>query len=200
MRKIIIGIGGMTNGGKTTLSTNLLEVLPNSFVISQDIFFKDDSMVPVDSNGFKEYDTLDALHMDRMMSDIESWQKDPESFMSSRGLRVTSTGSQKPSVFALIVEGFLIFNHGPLNVLFDKRFFLEIPYSTCKERRSSRTYVPPDPPGYFDGYVWPMYLKNRKEMDDAVNDIVFLDGTQKQEELHSRVLADMHEILIVLQS
>lgn len=55
---------------------------------------------------------LDALHMDRMMSVIESWQKDPESFMSSRGLRVTSTGSQKPSVFALIVEGFLIFNHG----------------------------------------------------------------------------------------
>lgn len=29
---------------------------------------------------------------------------------------------------------------------------------------SSRVYTPPDPPGYFDGHVWPMYLKNRQEM------------------------------------
>lgn len=30
---------------------------------------------------------------------------------------------------------------------------------------SSRVYTPPDPPGYFDGHVWPMYLKNRREME-----------------------------------
>ncbi len=36
---------------------------------------------------------------------------------------------------------------------------------------SSRVYVPPDPPGYFDGYVWPMYLKNRKAMEETANDI-----------------------------
>lgn len=90
----------MTNGGKTTLSTNLQEVLPNSCVISQDVFFKvprplckkvmflcyvmsyvsntyltclyymyvllsqDDSMVPVDSNGFKQYDSKNKVdHM-----------------------------------------------------------------------------------------------------------------------------------------
>lgn len=31
--------------------------------------------------------------------------------------------------------------------------------------------MPPDPPGYFDGYVWPMYLKNRKVMEETVNDM-----------------------------
>lgn len=31
---------------------------------------------------------------------------------------------------------------------------------------SSRVYTPPDPPGYFDGHVWPMYLKNRLEMEE----------------------------------
>lgn len=36
---------------------------------------------------------------------------------------------------------------------------------------SSRVYTPPDPPGYFDGHVWPMYLKNRKEMEDMVTDL-----------------------------
>lgn len=32
---------------------------------------------------------------------------------------------------------------------------------------SLRVYTPPDPPGYFDGHVWPMYLKNRCEMEDV---------------------------------
>ncbi|XP_073695733.1 nicotinamide riboside kinase 1 [Garra rufa] len=199
MRKIILGIGGMTNGGKTTLSKNLQKRLHNSCVISQDNFFKDDSVVPVDVNGFKEYDTLDALHMDRMMAVIGLWQEDPQSFMTSRGCAVRSTASEPSNVFVLIVEGFLIFNHRPLNSLFNKRYFLQIPYETCKERRSSRVYVPPDPPGYFDGYVWPMYLKNRKAMEETVNDIVFLDGTQKSETLLSTVYADVQEMLMVTQ-
>ncbi|XP_048050955.1 nicotinamide riboside kinase 1-like [Megalobrama amblycephala] len=199
MRKVIIGIGGTTNGGKTTLSKSLQELLCNSCVISQDSFFKDDSVVPTDINGFKQYDSLDALHMDRMMGDIGSWQEDPEHFMTSRGFAVKSTASEPPNVFVLIVEGFLIFNHRHLNSLFNKKYFLQIPYETCKERRSSRVYVPPDPPGYFDGYVWPMYLKNRKAMEEAVNDIVFLDGTQKRETLLSTVLADIQEMLMVTQ-
>lgn len=36
---------------------------------------------------------------------------------------------------------------------------------------SSRVYAPPDPPGYFDGHVWPMYLKNRQEMENMVSGI-----------------------------
>lgn len=35
----------------------------------------------------------------------------------------------------------------------------------------SRVYSPPDPPGYFDAHVWPMYLKNRDEMEAMVSDI-----------------------------
>lgn len=29
----------------------------------------------------------------------------------------------------------------------------------------------PDPPGLFDGHVWPMYLKHRKEMEDSGVDV-----------------------------
>lgn len=36
---------------------------------------------------------------------------------------------------------------------------------------SLRVYSPPDPPGYFDGHVWPMYLKNRQEMENMVSGI-----------------------------
>ncbi|KAL7861166.1 hypothetical protein AOLI_G00175150 [Acnodon oligacanthus] len=189
MKRLIIGIGGMTNGGKSTLSRSLQGIVPNSCLLSQDSFFKDDSVVPVDSHGFKQYDTLDALHMDRMMSEVRSWVQDPQSFMLSQGLSV-----QESSVFSLIVEGFLIFNYGPLNELFDKRYFLQIPYETCKLRRSSRVYVPPDPMGYFDGHVWPMYLKNRKEIENMVQDLVFLDGTQKRDDLLAMVYKDIQQM------
>ncbi|KAF7667478.1 hypothetical protein LDENG_00061440 [Lucifuga dentata] len=188
MKTLVVGIGGMTNGGKSTLSLNLRQQIPNSCIIAQDLFFKDDSVIPVDSNGFKQYDMLDALHMDKMMNQVESWQRDPKSFVAAQGRTAF-----KEDVFVLIVEGFLIFNYGRLNKLMDKRYFLEIPYNVCKKRRSSRVYFPPDPPGYFDGQVWPNYLKNRQEMENMVSGIVFLDGLKTKEELLAAVYEDVSQ-------
>uniref|UniRef100_A0A8C1SRE6 Nicotinamide riboside kinase 1 n=1 Tax=Cyprinus carpio TaxID=7962 RepID=A0A8C1SRE6_CYPCA len=189
MRKLIIGIGGMTHGGKTTLSKSLQDLLNNSLVISQDNFFK---------VCYYQYDTLDALHMDRMMADISSWQEDPQGFMMSRDRAVKSTASEASNVFVLIVEGILIFQSWV--ILFSRQYFLQLPYEICKDRRSSRVYVPyPDPPSYSDGYVWPLYLKNRKVIEETVKDIVFLDGTQKSETLLSTVLADIQKMLMVTQ-
>ncbi|XP_031712589.1 nicotinamide riboside kinase 1 [Anarrhichthys ocellatus] len=190
MKTLVVGVGGMTNGGKSTLSKSLHQQIPNSCLIAQDSYFKDDSVIPVDSNGFKQYDMLDALHMDTMMSEVDSWRRDPESFLRRRGLNPErTTPPVDEEVYVLIVEGFLIFNHRPLNELFYKRYFMEIAYEVCKRRRSSRVYTPPDPPGYFDGHVWPMYLKNRQEMESMVSGILFLDGLKPKEEL----LADVHE-------
>ncbi|KAM9810578.1 nicotinamide riboside kinase 1 [Neosynchiropus ocellatus] len=191
MKTFVIGVGGMTNGGKSTLARSLQQQIPNSCVIAQDAFFKDDVVVPVDDRGFKQYDMLDALHMDKMMSQVDSWLRDPASFLREQALAVDS----EEDVFVLIVEGFLIFNHKPLNQLFHKRYFMEIPYDVCKQRRSSRVYTPPDPPGYFDGHVWPMYVKNRQEMERDVPVIVLLDGLKSKEELLATVYEDVrHEI------
>ncbi|XP_071394615.1 nicotinamide riboside kinase 1 isoform X2 [Centroberyx affinis] len=167
MKTLVVGIGGMTNGGKSTLSSSLHQQIPNSCIIAQDAFFKDDSVVPVDSNGFKQYDMLDALHMDEMMSEVDSWRRDPESFLAERGLTAERTAAPEDKVFVLIVEGFLIFNH------------------------SSRVYTPHDPPGYFDGHVWPMYLKNRQQMESMVSGIVLLDGLESKEELLAAVYKDV---------
>lgn len=35
----------------------------------------------------------------------------------------------------------------------------------------SRTYMVPDPPGLFDGHVWPMYQKYRREMEQDGVDV-----------------------------
>ncbi|KAL3062737.1 hypothetical protein OYC64_002521 [Pagothenia borchgrevinki] len=194
MKTLVLGVGGVTNGGKSTLSKSLHKQVPNSCLIAQDEYFKDDSVVPVDINGFKQYDMLDALHMDTMVREVESWQKDPVAFLRQRGPEHTTASAEEEEeeeVYVLIVEGFLIFNHRPLNELIYKKYFMEIPYDVCKRRRSSRVYTPPDPPGYFDGYVWPMYLKNRLQMESMVSGILFLDGLKPKEELLAAVCKDV---------
>ncbi|XP_029017683.1 nicotinamide riboside kinase 1 [Betta splendens] len=191
MKALIVGVGGVTNGGKSTLAQSLQQQIPNSCIIAQDSYFKDESVVPEDSNGFKQYDTLDALHMDTMMGVVDSWQRDPELFLRQHQNPENAAPADDRKVFVLIVEGFLIFNYRPLNELFDKRYFMEIPYDVCRRRRSLRVYSPPDPPGYFDGHVWPRYLQNRKEMENTVSEIVFLDGLKSKEELLAAVYKDV---------
>ncbi|XP_053144841.1 nicotinamide riboside kinase 1 isoform X2 [Hemicordylus capensis] len=189
---LVIGLGGVTNGGKTTLARKLKKQLPNCTVISQDDFFKPESEVAVDDRGFLQYDVLDALHMDKMVASIRSWMTNPEDSALTR-LPSSTQDNQKgrEDICVLIVEGFLLYNYKPLSDVWDKKYFLTIPYEECKRRRSSRIYNPPDPPEYFDGHVWPMYLKHKREMEENETDIVYLDGTKSQEDLYSRIYNDI---------
>ncbi|XP_072260237.1 nicotinamide riboside kinase 1 [Pyxicephalus adspersus] len=191
MKIFIVGICGVTNGGKTTLANKLLKVLPNCSIISQDDYFKPEEEVATDERGFKQYDELEALEMEKMMSAVHSWisqhnkSASPEDKLNMVEERCDNT------VHFLVIEGFLLYQYEPLYKVFDRRYFLTVPFEECKRRRSSRVYQPPDPPGYFDGYVWPMYIKNKKEMDKVQRDIVFIDGTKPQEEILDFVYNDI---------
>lgn len=58
------------------------------------------------------FEVLDALHMDTMMSHVDSWRSNPDSFLRERGLNTEPAAEpDSEEVFVLIVEGFLIFNH-----------------------------------------------------------------------------------------
>lgn len=180
----------MTNGGKTTLAKNLQRRLPNCSVISQDTFFKPESEIDIDENGFLQYDVLEALNMEKMMSAISCWMENPG---SSEGPAALESAQGVP---ILIIEGFLLFNYKPLDTIWNRSYFLTVPYEECKRRRSTRVYEPPDPPGYFDGHVWPMYLKHRQEMNSSVTrNIVYLDGTRSEEDLFSQVYEDVKQEL-----
>ncbi|XP_030048211.1 nicotinamide riboside kinase 1 isoform X4 [Microcaecilia unicolor] len=170
MKTFIVGIGGMTNSGKTTLTCRLQPLLPCCSVISQDSFFKPESEVAVDENGFKQYDVLDALDMEAMMRRVYSWLKNPKRSQTSvqeYATAIPSDDQDGAHVHILIVEGFLLYNY------------------------NTRIYEPPDPSGYFDGHVWPMYLKNRSEMQEVAQNIVYLDGTKSEEGILSQVYDDI---------
>ncbi|NXF40193.1 NRK1 kinase, partial [Nyctibius bracteatus] len=175
----------VTNGGKTTLAEKLKKMLPNCDIISQDDFFKPESEVETDERGFKLYDELDALYMDEMVKSIRNWMKSPASSgVVTEELQNTCDNLKNvEDIYILIVEGFLLYNYEKCKTcIFGKaNIFL------C----STRIYQPADTPGYFDGHVWPMYLKYKNELEENASNVVYLDGTKSQEELLSYVYSDI---------
>ncbi|XP_034743713.1 nicotinamide riboside kinase 2-like isoform X1 [Etheostoma cragini] len=197
--KFIIGIGGVTNGGKTTLTKKLLKTLPNCCVVHQDDFFRKPNQIEVGEDGFRQWDVISALDMEAMVNTVKGWQENPVKFARSHGVSLSPEAGEcnsEEGIHILVVEGFLIYNYKPLIDIYDKCFYISISYEECKRRRSTRTYTLPDPPGLFDGHVWPMYLKHRKEMENNCGKIEYLDGMTSKEHIYNKVYESVQNSLL----
>lgn len=187
---LVIGICGVTCGGKTTLATELNNILPNSKVISQDDYYLDENdprQTVIPDLNHVNFELLTSLDMERMHSDICHILKNRKNTYSSK----TNTKSGKFTVSAveieklvhdrvidtklniLILEGFSIFNYKPVEALCDLKYYLTLSRLQCKERRKSRVYQPPDCPGYFEKCVWPEYQKLFDDVQRNVRDVKY---------------------------
>ncbi|KAH0549386.1 nicotinamide riboside kinase 1 [Cotesia glomerata] len=196
-RWLIVGIGGATCSGKTTLSKKLHEFFKNSRLINQDSYFlseDDPRHVHIPELNHHNWDILTSLDTSRMYADVLKILSG--SNRSSSGANINSLNINKKieETRVLILDGFLIFNDKPIAELCNLKYFLTLTKQQCWERRQQRVYDPPDVPGYFDKVIWPEYEKHLEEIkrEDKIN---FIDGTMKQEEIFQRVLADISKAM-----
>lgn len=189
---LVVGLSGVTNGGKTTLTNKLLDVLPTgTCIIKQDDYFfpEDDSHHVPCPGGLQHHnwDIISSLDMERMIQDVKDIVNSQTKFNTSV-MGETNTFSnesewspeckQSPTALSiLLLDGFLLFGNPQLTQMCNLHYFLTLTHSQCWERRKLRIYEPPDPPGYFDHCVWPMYEAHLKYIKENVHNVTVLDGS-----------------------
>ncbi|KAH8983905.1 P-loop containing nucleoside triphosphate hydrolase protein [Lactarius hatsudake] len=171
-RVILVGIGGATCSGKTTLAKHLRNIIPDSFIIHQDVPPK--QTLPIHPTFGQDWDSaptaiawprlreflrtkpvqLGESLAARCKEEISRMQKEVE---AASGVRVVWG----------IVDGFLLYWDPEVVDTLDARIFIRVPYDILKERRSVRSgYATAeqmssegsfwkDPPGYFENLVYP---------------------------------------------
>ncbi|XP_055845380.1 nicotinamide riboside kinase 1 [Episyrphus balteatus] len=209
---LVIGISGITCGGKTSLALSLRDFFINrrtsrlwnsKYVISDvQLISQDDYFLPVDDLRHKwveklnaiNFEVLTSLDMKQMLSDI-TWT------MKGRYLAVDNSSTTTPPDYLaeittfqnatklniLIIEGFLIFNQPELLQICQLKFHFHLPYEKCFARRELRTYDPPDVTGYFEMCVWPFYEKNFAEFRER-KDLIILNGEMCKDKIFKYVL------------
>ncbi|KFA61220.1 hypothetical protein S40285_06444 [Stachybotrys chlorohalonatus IBT 40285] len=191
-KAIIIGISGCSSSGKTTLARLLRDIFPDTFVLHEDDFYKEETEIPT-KNGLLDWDCAEAIDIPAM-ADALAYIRQHASFpptldskedqnsvgkcpvpaaaVARAQAKVSSLRSALPRARLCLVDGFLLYapSVAPLKHSMDVRLFLRASYASAKARREARDgYVTiegfwSDPPGYVDKIVWPNYVSEHAWM------------------------------------
>lgn len=154
-KQLVVVIAGVTCGGKTTISNNLTNIFDNTSILHQDDFYHSNykNVESIPELNYNHWDKINAYDMDKMM---------------------TSINTQSCNI--LVLEGILLLDDIRILNLAHIIFFLVLNKDECFERRKARTYLPPEPDGYFDKYAWPEYERHLAMVKKEKREIVFLNG------------------------
>ncbi|XP_025407364.1 nicotinamide riboside kinase 2 [Sipha flava] len=176
-KKLVVVITGVTCGGKTTISDHLKNAFDNISILHQDDFYYtdyDERLEKIPELNYHMWDTINAYNMNQMMTSIES---------------------QKSHI--LVLEGINLFDDTRILKLADLSFFIVMNKSDCLERRIARTYLPPEPAGYFEKYAWPEYEKYLTRIKEKeFNNIIFLNGSDSINYNVTVVVNHIHQQLL----
>jgi uridine kinase len=144
---IVIGIGGVSRAGKSTLAGKIASWLPNKKV----------SILEMDDFVFPEQ------QIPKIKNETD-WEV-PESVDYTRLAK--SIAEEKNSSDIVIIEGIMIFNDPKILALYDRKIFIEIDYDSfiLRKRKDKRWEIPD---WYFE-HIWTSYIVHgRVNVDDAL--------------------------------
>lgn len=194
MSWLLIGISGITNGGKSTLANALYDYLSDRSNVNclwegvrigcVKVLHQDDYFYPANYANHEwnervhhvNFERIDAVNMAKMHSDLRA-------AIGKRFKLHTKSESTSPNVInIMLIDGLTIFNDSTINRMCQVKFYLHIPYEKCYERRLQRTYSTPDMPGYFEVCVWPMHEQNFSKIQNK-EELILLNGDAAKEKL-----------------
>lgn len=217
MKLIVIGISGITGGGKTTLATALHQYLcdrnnANAFAgihINQVILIHQDKYFWIRNSpnhtwireiNFINREILSAMDMDKFADDIsEMVQQLTGNTLEESKQQCASkidTNCSRITVNILIIEGFLIYNDERINRFCGLRFHLYLSSDVGFQRRLQRTFkhINPKPKWYWDNYAWPLYQKHLNEVPNK-SELILLNGEDDVDCIFSQAHATITKYL-----
>jgi uridine kinase len=127
---LLVGIGGGTGSGKTTLVRQIVQQLPprQAVVIPQDAYYKDNSHIPFEKRRDINFDHPDSVDFNLLISQMEQLKagrfvEQPEySFLTCT--RSAGTIRVEPAR-VMILEGILVLANKKLRKLIDVKVFVD---------------------------------------------------------------------------
>ncbi|KAI0076154.1 P-loop containing nucleoside triphosphate hydrolase protein [Panus rudis PR-1116 ss-1] len=165
LRVILVGVGGATSSGKTTLAKHLRSIIPGSVILHQDDFAPPQEKIPIHPEyNVQDWDSAEgAIDWPRMVNalrEVKRTGKIPPEHYSHDHLnpqkdvsvdsetvqkwretftRIEEEHSRKGEhVVWILVDGFLLYWHPDVVSALDVRIFLRVPEEVLKKRREER--------------------------------------------------------------
>ncbi|AGO12018.1 AaceriAGR342Cp [[Ashbya] aceris (nom. inval.)] len=178
---LLVGIGGCSSSGKSTLAKLAVQVLEGAVLVHQDDFYKHDNEIPFDEEyqvaNWDAPEALDMAQFERELDHIRATGQPAAKLVHNgniddvgkfgiseeylEGLRRRYRGRISRQV--VLVDGFMLYHDDRVAARFDCRLLVRAPYATMKARRAARAGYKTldsfwqDPPFYFDQFVYKSY-------------------------------------------
>jgi len=152
---MIVGIGGISRSGKTTLAKKLLSYFPGKkkAIIHQDDYINAGYNIPVIGDQI-DWEDPDSIDFQNLSYDFH-WMAD--------------------NLDVLILEGLFAFQNVELNSKFDKKILLRIDFKTFMTRKKQDKRWGEIPEWYFH-HIWNSYSKFGHPA--TLQDFLLLDGNE----------------------
>ncbi len=154
---MIIGIGGVSRAGKTTLANQLVKLAKKKGmtveVLNQDEFVKSKNQLPI-IEGIPDWERPSSIKWDNLIIRIE-----------------------KSTADLIIVEGLFAFYPASLRLKYNKKIFLEIEKDLFQKRKIEDKRWEEEPAWYAE-HVWRSYLKYGKTKGDN-SEYITLSGARE---------------------
>lgn len=187
MKLVLVGIGGPSSSGKTTVAKALHSLFEKSTLIHLDDFYFPDAQIPYNEEAqIQNWDCEGAINWVKFKSYIAEVRKTNGEILPMETLEIDSElklsegevaklEAQVATTFGqnyhfVFVDGFMLYHNEEILKLFDVKLFFHAPYEILKARREARQGYNTvagfwtDPPSYFDNIVWPEFAKSHKHL------------------------------------